>query len=91
MSRVVCEIVLSQGQWSYCPTRLRVQRRLRQVFGDSLLVVTFHDSDDGAIDTEASVAGDEDSCEGISDAVFRAFLEWRPEFESMIDVSVAVD
>ena len=92
MTHVVCEIVLSKGRWSYCPNRSRVRRTLRRVFEDSLLAVTFHDpDDDNAVEVEIGVDGDEDSCDWVCDTIFKTFLEWKPEYESMIEVFLAVD
>ena len=53
---------------------------------DSLLAVTFHDpDDDNAVEVEIGVDGDEDSCDWVCDTIFKTFLEWKPEYESMID------
>lgn len=92
MTHVVCEIVLCRGRWGYCPSSCRVRRELRRVFRDSLLAMTFHDpGDDNAVELEISIDGDEDDCDRICDIIFRTFLEWKPEYESMIEVSLAVD
>ncbi|MCL4852288.1 MAG: hypothetical protein KJZ78_13015 [Bryobacteraceae bacterium] len=89
MSHIVLEIVLSKGKWSYHPSPRRVRRKLEQVFENSLLAVTFDDPDDSAIEAEIGIEGHEDACEGICDTIFRAFLEWKPEYESMIEVGIA--
>ena len=92
MTHVVCEIALSKGRWHYPPSRRRVRRKLRRVFGDLLLAGAFRKPDeDNAIEVEITVKGDEDSCEWISDIIYRAFLKWKPEYESMIEVFLAVD
>ena len=92
MTHVVCEIALAKGRWRYCPSFKRVQRKLRRAFGDRLLNATFHNTgDDNAVEVEISVDADEESCDGICDILFRTFLEWRPEYESMIEISFAVD
>jgi len=87
VSRIACEIALSKGKWSYYPSSRRVRRKLRRILGDLLLEVRFHDSDD-AIEAEVCVEDDEDACEDICDTIFRAFLEWKPEYESMIEVGI---
>jgi hypothetical protein len=57
-------------------------------FEDSLLAVTFHDpGDDNAIEAEVRVDTWE-ACERVSDIIFRAFLEWKPEHESMVEVEI---
>lgn len=89
MSRIVFEIALSKGKWNYHPSSQRVRRKLERIFEDSLLEVTFDDSGDGAIEAEVHVQGSEDSWESICDSVFTAFLEWKPEYESMIEVGIA--
>ena len=90
MSRVVCDIALSKGKWGYHPSRRCVRRRLRWLFGDDLIGVTFHDpSKDNVVEAEISVEGTDE--EGAVDTLIRAFLEWTPEFESMVEISVAVD
>ena len=91
MTNVFCEIALSKGRWGYRPSRSRARRNLRWTFAGRLLDVTFHDPGDNAIEMDIRVDGDEDNCEEIRDAIFRAFLEWKPEYESMIEVFVAVD
>jgi hypothetical protein len=92
VTHVVCEIALSKGRWSYYPSPSRVRRKLGRVFGDWLLAMTFHDpGGDTAVEVEISVDGDEDSCDWLCDTIFRTFLEWKPEYESMIEVSLAVD
>lgn len=88
MSFVACEIVLSKGRWNYPPSSQRVRRKLWRLFEDSLLAVTFRDHrDDNAIEAEVSVEGWE-TCERTCDIIFRAFLEWKPEYESMVEVEI---
>jgi hypothetical protein len=90
VSVVVCEIALSKGRWNYYPSRRRVRRKLWRLFGHRLAAVTFHDPGaDTAVEAEISVEGTDE--EGTVDTLIRAFLEWTPEFESMVEVSVAVD
>ena len=92
MSRVVCEIALSKGSWSFYPHPSRVLWKLRQVFTDSLLTVTFHDpSEDNVVEVEIDVEGNEDDCDWISDTIFKTFFLWKPEYESMVEVSLAID
>ena len=91
MSFAVFEIVLSKGRWNYLPSPERVQRKLQQVFDDSLLAVTFRDpSEDGLIEAEVQVDGWE-TCERAYDTIFRAFLKWNPKYESMIEVEILRD
>ena len=88
MSFVACEIALSKGRWNYPPSTERVGRKLWRLFEDSLLAVTFRDlGDDNAIEVEVRVDVWE-TCERVCDTIFRAFLEWNPEFESMVEVEV---
>lgn len=88
MSFVACEIVLSKGRWNYPPSSQRVRRKLWRLFEDSLLAVTFRDpGDDNVIEAEVSVDGWE-TCERACDIISRAFLEWKPEYESMIEVEI---
>jgi hypothetical protein len=92
VTHVVCEIALAKGGWKYAPSRSRVQRKLRRVFEDSLLAVTYHEcGDDNLVEVEIKVDGDEDDCDWLCDTIFRTFLEWTPEYESMIEVSFAID
>jgi hypothetical protein len=91
VTSVFCEIALSKGRWGYRPSRSRARRHLRRTFGNRLLDVICHAPGDNAIEMDIRVDGDEDNCEEVRDAIFRAFLEWKPEYESMIEVSVAVD
>ena len=88
MSFVACEIVLSKGRWNYSPSPERVRRKLESLFDDSLLAVTFRDlRDDNAIEVEVRVDVWE-TCEWVCDTIFRAFLKWNPEYESMIEVEI---
>jgi len=88
VSFVACEIVLSKGRWNYPPSPERVRRKLESLFEDSLLAVTFRDpSEDNAIEVEVSV-DDWETCERVCDTIFRAFLKWNPEYESMIEVEI---
>ena len=88
MSFVACEIALSKGRWHYPPSPERVERKLWRLFEDSLLAVTFRNpGDDNAIEAEVCVDGWE-SCERVCDIIFRSFLEWSPEFESMVEVEI---
>ena len=88
MSFVACEIALSKGRWNYSPSPERVRRKLESLFEDSLLAVTFRDlSDDNAIEVEVRVDVWE-TCEWVCDTIFRAFLKWNPEYESMIEVEI---
>ena len=88
MSFVACEIVLSKGRWNYPPSPERVRRKLQQVLDESLLAVTFRDpGEDNLIEVEVHSDGWE-TCERISDILFRVFLEWNPEYESMIEVEI---
>lgn len=88
MSFVACEIALSKGRWNYSPSPERVRRKLESLFEDSLLAVTFRElSDDNAIEVEVRVDVWE-TCEWVCDTIFRAFLKWNPEYESMIEVEI---
>jgi hypothetical protein len=88
VSFVACEIALSKGRWNYSPSPERVRRKLESLFEDSLLAVTFRDlSDDNAIEVEVRVDVWE-TCEWVCDTIFRAFLKWNPEYESMIEVEI---
>lgn len=88
MSFVACEIALSKGRWNYSPSPERVRRKLESLFEDSLLAVIFRDpSEDNAIEVEVS-ADSWETCERACDTIFRAFLEWNPEYESMIEVEI---
>ena len=88
MSFVACEIALSKGRWNYSPSPERVRRKLESLFEDSLLAVTFRDlSNDNAIEVEVRVDVWE-TCEWVCDTIFRAFLKWNPEYESMIEVEI---
>lgn len=88
MSFVACEIALSKGCWSRYPSSARVRRELQRVFEDSLLAVTFRDpGNDNAIEADVGVDGWE-TCERICDIIFGAFLRWKPEYESMIEVEI---
>ena len=88
MSFVACAIVLSKGRWNYPPSPERVRRKLESLFEDSLLAVTFRDpSEDNAIEVEVSV-DDWETCERVCDTIFRAFLKWNPEYESMVEVEI---
>ena len=88
MSFVACEIVLSKGRWNYPPSPERVRRKLESLFEDSVRAVTFRDpSEDNAIEVEVSV-DDWETCERVCDTIFRAFLKWNPEYESMIEVEI---
>jgi len=88
VSFVACEVALSKGRWNYPPSTERVRRKLWRLFEDSLLAVTFRDpGDDNAIEAEVCVDSWE-SCDRVCDIIFRAFLEWNPEFESMVEVEI---
>jgi hypothetical protein len=88
VSFVACDIVLSKGRWNYPPSPARVRRKLWRLFEDSLLAVSFHDpGGDNAIEAEVRVDTWE-TCERVSDIVFRAFLEWKPAHESMVEVEI---
>jgi len=90
VSRVVCEIVLTEGQWGCPPDSLRLRSLLKWRFGASLLDVTFHaPTDDNAVEMEISVCGED--CDRVRDALFETLLRLKPEYESMIEVSPAVD
>jgi len=90
VSRVVCEIVLSEGQWDRPPDPERLRRLLKWRFGTRLLDVTFHaPAEDNAVEMEISVYGDD--CDRVRDALFETLLRLRPEYESMIEVSPAID
>ena len=92
MTHVVCEIALGKGRWRHCPLFNRVRRKLRRAFGNRLLNVTFHNpGEENAVEVEISVDADEESCDGICDILHRTFLQWRPQYESMIEISFAVD
>jgi len=84
---VVLEIALFKGRWGCRPCPSRVRRQLQQLFGDALLGVTFHDAGDEAIVVQVNVDCEEYEGEAGDDA-FRAFLGWKPQYESMIEVSV---
>jgi hypothetical protein len=84
----VCEVALSKGHWARCPHPGRVRKKLRRVFGDSLLGATFREpGSENLIEAEVRVCA-RMTCERVSDIIFRAFLGWKPEYESMIEVEI---
>jgi hypothetical protein len=92
VTHVLCEIVLAKGRWEHPLTPARLRSMLKWRFKKGLLDVTFHaPAEENAVEMEISVAGDEDACDWARDAVFETLLRFKPEYESMIDVSLAVD
>ena len=90
MSRVVCEIVLAEGRWGRPLDPVRLRSLLKWRFGTRLLDVTFHaPAEDNAVEMETSVVGED--CDRVRDALFETLLRLKPEYESMIEVSPAVD
>jgi len=88
VSYAVCEVALSKGRWARCPSPGRVRKKLRRIFGDSLLAVTFREpADDNLIEAEVRVNAWM-TFERVSDIIFRAFLGWKPEYESMVEVEI---